>query len=115
MKDLFDDDSFTAQERALLAAWDRHNAQVAAHDEYDADVEDRLIAACQAAQEAALRSAETDHDAICRQIAADARAAGAVAGGCAHSDAHIGPTYDHSLDAGFTEEKTLQQSDVGSR
>lgn len=105
MKDLFDDDPFTAEERALLAAWDRHNARIAANDEYDAGVEDRLMAACQAAQEAALRSAETDDDAICRQIAADARAAGACAGACAHSDARTGPTYDHSLDAGFTEEK----------
>lgn len=111
MKDLFDDDPFTAQERALLAAWDRHNARVAANDEYDADFEDRLIAAYQVAQEAALRIAETDDGAICRQIAADARAAG----GGAHSYAHVGPTCDHSLDAGFTQEKTLQQSDVGSR
>jgi len=105
MKDLFDDDPFTAQQRALLAAWDRHNARAAAHDEYDVDFEGRLIAACQAAQEAALRSTETDDDAICRQLAGDARAAGAVAGGGAHSDAHIGPTYDRSLDAGFTKRK----------
>ena len=99
MKDWFDDDPFTARERALLAAWDRHNAQVAANDEYDADFEDRLIAACQAAQDAALRSAGTD-DEICRQLAADAR---------------TGPTYDHSLGAGFTEENILQQSDARSR
>ena len=110
MKDRIDDDPFTAPERAVLAAWDRHNAPVAANDEYDADFLDRLIAADQTAQDTALRSAEAD-DAICRRIAADARAAG----GGVPSDAHTGPTYDHSLDAGFTEEKTLQQSDAGSR
>ena len=105
MKDRFDADPFTAQERALLAAWDRHNARVTAHGERGVDFEHRLIALCQAAQEAALPSAETDDDAIRRQIAADARAAGAVARGGAPSDAHLGPTYDQSLDAGFTEEK----------
>lgn len=97
-EDRFEDDPFTAQERALLAAWDRHNARVAAGDEYDSDFEDRLIAACQA-QEAASRGAGTD-DEICRRLVADAR---------------TGPTYEHSLVGGFTEKKTLQQSDAGSR
>ena len=83
----------------MLAAWDRHHARVAARDGYDADFEDRLIAACEAAQQTALRGAGTD-DEICRQLAADAR---------------TGPTCDHSLSVGFTEENILQQSDARSR
>jgi hypothetical protein len=78
------DDEFTAQERALLATWDRHNAPVAANDECDAAFEHRLIAAYHAAREASLRAAESNDEAICRQIAADALA---DAGGAATSGA----------------------------
>ena len=119
MKDLFEDDEFTAQERALLAAWDRHNAPVAANDESDAAFEDRLSAAYQAAQEASLCIAESSDEAICQQIATDALAteaagtarletpAAAVAmsparlvdvafAGSALGYARIGPTCDRS-------------------
>jgi hypothetical protein len=51
MTDRCHDDPFTAQERALLAAWDRHNAPVAAQGERD-DFADRLIAAGQLAADA---------------------------------------------------------------
>lgn len=83
------DDEFTAQERALLATWDRHNAPVAANDECDAAFEHRLIAAYHAAREASLRVAESNDEAICRQIAADARAdaGGAVPSGAARLEA----------------------------